>query len=171
MAGATWVYGGTRRLGHLAFRTTSSHNGGMNGYQVFETGDFEQWAGRIGGILPEAQMPGRLFVDRELDLTFFGLTVNSREPGEGAHFWHTHSHLEELYLFLTGTGVMGLDDDVVSVGPGTAVRVDPGVWRTWRAATTSAGPLTWICIRGGNGPLSSTGDKAERDFDRPQPKA
>ena len=103
-------------------------------------------------------MPGRLFVERELDLSFFGLTVNSREPGEGAHFWHTHSAIEELYLFLTGTGVMGLDDDVVPVGPGTAVRVDPGVWRTWRAASSSAEPLRWICIRGGDGPLSSTGD-------------
>lgn len=116
-------------------------------------------------------MPGCLFVERELDLTFFGVTVNSREPGEGAHVWHTHSLLEELYLFLTGTGVMGLDDDLVPVGPGTAVRVDPGVWRTWRAAASSAEPLRWVCIRGGDGPLSSTGDEALRDFDRPQPTA
>lgn len=143
----------------------------MATYQVFETGDFDAWSGRIGGILPEAQMPGRLFVERELDLTFFGVTVNSREPGEGAHFWHNHSRLEELYLFLTGHGMMGLDDDVVRVGPGTAVRVDPGVWRTWRAATSSTEPLRWVCIRGGDGPLSSTGDEALRDFDRPQPDA
>jgi mannose-6-phosphate isomerase-like protein (cupin superfamily) len=141
----------------------------MSEYQVFETGDFQDWADREGGNLPETRMPGRLFVDRELDLSFFGLTVNSRNPGEGAHFWHTHSRLEELYLFLTGIGVMGLNHDVIPVRPGTAVRVGPGVWRTWRAATSSAEPLRWICIRGGAGPLSSTGDEVLRDFDRPQP--
>jgi len=145
--------------------------GCMADYSVFQTGSFDEWAGRIGGILPEARMPGRLFVERELDLEFFGVTVNSREPGEGAHFWHRHTALEELYLFLTGTGVMGLDDEVVHVGPGTAVRVGPAVWRTWRAASDSAEPMRWICVRGGGAGLDSTGDVPERDFDRPQPAA
>ncbi|WP_084074377.1 cupin domain-containing protein [Demequina sp. NBRC 110052] len=143
----------------------------MNGYDIFETGDLDSWAGREDGILPEARMPGRLFVDRELDLEFFGATVNSRAPGEGAHFWHRHTTLEELYLFLTGVGVMGLDDDVVAVGPGTAVRVAPPVWRTWRAAHDSPEPLRWICVRGAGAPLATSGDVPERDFDRPQPRA
>lgn len=143
----------------------------MSGYAVFETGDLEAWAGREGGILPEARMPGRLFVERELDLEFFGVTVNSRAPGEGAHFWHRHTAVEELYLFLTGTGVMGLDDDVVPVSPGTAIRVEPQVWRTWRAASDSSEPLRWVCVRGGGAPLNATGDEPERDFDRPQPLA
>ncbi len=35
--------------------------------------------------------------------------------GEQAGYWHTHSAIEEVYLFLTGQGEMGLDDEVVPV--------------------------------------------------------
>ena len=49
------------------------------------------------------------------------MTANAYEPGEEAGYWHTHSEIEELYVFLEGRGEMGLDDDVITVGPGTVV--------------------------------------------------
>ena len=63
-------------------------------------------------------------------MQYIGMTANALEPGEEAGYWHTHSHVEELYVFLGGTGQMGLDDDLVEVGPGTVVRVGQNVWRT-----------------------------------------
>ena len=75
------------------------------------------------------------------------MTANAYEPGEEAGYWHTHSEIEELYVFLSGTGQMGLDDDIVDVGPGSVVRVGQGVWRTWRSLPDSPGQLRWLCIR------------------------
>ena len=76
----------------------------------------------------------------EVDLQYIGMTANSLLPGEEAGYWHTHSVLEELYIFLTGRGEMGLDDEVVPVGPGTAIRVGQNVLRTWRAVPDGTEP-------------------------------
>lgn len=38
---------------------------------------------------------------------FIGVTVNSREPGDGAQYWHSHAIMDELYLVLEGEGVNG----------------------------------------------------------------
>ena len=64
-------------------------------------------------------------------------TANALEPGEEAGYWHSHSRIEELYVFLGGQGEMGLDDDIVQVSEGSVVRVGQGVWRTWRAVPDS----------------------------------
>ena len=55
--------------------------------------------------------PGRFFLETAVPLEYFGVSINSREPGAGADYWHAHTTLEELYLFLEGEGEMALDDD------------------------------------------------------------
>ena len=97
------------------------------------------------------------------------MTANAYEPGEQAGYWHSHSVLEELYIFLQGEGQMGLDDDVVDVKAGTVVSVPPGVMRTWRCVPESPTRLTWICIRAGQQPLPPLPDDATPLYDRPQP--
>jgi len=97
------------------------------------------------------------------------MTVNALEPGEEAGYWHTHSQIEELYVFLAGQGPLGLDDDVVDVEAGSVVRVSPGVWRTWRCSPESSGQLQWLCIRAGGTELPEFPNDAQRDVDRAMP--
>lgn len=102
-------------------------------------------------------------------MQFVGMTANALAPGEQAGYWHEHAKIEEVYVFLDGRGEMGLDDDVVSVGPGSVVRVGQGVWRTWRALPDSRTELRWLCIRAGGEQLPHLPDDSRRATDRPMP--
>lgn len=141
----------------------------MGDYQVSEIGGLDQWRDHFGGFRPDSSRDGRRVVDFELAMQYIGLTANALEPGEQAAYWHRHARVEEVYVFLEGRGQMGLDDDVVDVGPGTIVRVGQGVWRTWRAHPESDGQLRWLCIRAGGYELPDLPDDSERGPERPLP--
>lgn len=119
--------------------------------------------------MPETNKQGRRVVDHELDSEVIGLSVTAYEPGEEAGYWHSHSQLEEVYVFLEGAGQMGLDDDLVEVGAGTVVHVGIGVMRTWRCKPDSPTQLRWICIRAGGGPLEAIPSDASPIRDIPMP--
>ncbi|MDF1479492.1 cupin domain-containing protein [Leifsonia sp. H3M29-4] len=141
----------------------------MSDYQVLEMGGLGQWRDHFGGFRPTTSRDGRRVVDHDIAMQYIGMTANSFEPGEQAGYWHTHSRIEELYVFLEGRGQMGLDADIVDVGPGTVIRVGQGVWRTWRCLPESAEGLRWLCIRAGGGELPHLPDDADRDEERPSP--
>jgi mannose-6-phosphate isomerase-like protein (cupin superfamily) len=138
-------------------------------YQVFELGSLESWGQYVGGLSPQTTAPGRKFLEKDLALDYFGVSINSRLPGEGADYWHAHSVLEELYLFLEGEGELALDDEVLPVKAGSAVRVGQGVMRTWRCKPDSPVPLKWICIRAGGAKLAEIPRDAQPIRDRPFP--
>jgi mannose-6-phosphate isomerase-like protein (cupin superfamily) len=141
----------------------------MTDYQITELGDLDRWRDHFGGFTPDKSRDGRRVVDHELPMQFIGVTANSLVPGEEAGYWHAHSQIEELYVFLAGEGEMGLDGEVVPVRAGTAVRVGQRVARTWRCAPDSAGNLTWLCIRGGGAALEALPTDSRRDTERPMP--
>lgn len=141
----------------------------MSGYEITHIGAPEKWRENFGGFRPESSRDGRRVVDHELTNQFIGLTANAYVPGEQADYWHTHSDVEELYVFLSGSGQMGLDDEIVDVTAGSVVRVSPGVWRTWRAVPESEGELRWLCIRAGAHELTHFPDDATRDEESPAP--
>jgi len=141
----------------------------MTDYQILELGAVDEWRAHRGGFRPATSRDGRRVVDHDLPMQYLGLTANSFEPGEEAGYWHTHSQIEELYLFLEGRGQMGLDNDVVEVASGTAIRVGQGVWRTWRCVPESEKGLRWLCIRAGGEMLPKLPTDAERDGGRPSP--
>ena len=141
----------------------------MTGFQVLQMGPLDSWRDHFGGFRPESSRDGRRVVDHDLTMQYIGMTSNAFEPGEEAGYWHTHSTIEEAYVFLTGRGQMGLDDEIVDVGPGTVVQVQQGVWRTWRAVPDSPEQLRWLCIRAGGQELPHFPDDAKRDPDRPSP--
>lgn len=141
----------------------------MSDDQRIEIGSIDQWRDFHGGFAETTMRDGRRVLDHELPMQFVGVTANALVPGEEAGYWHAHSSDEELYLFLAGQGQMGLDDDVVDVGPGTAIRVGQGVMRTWRCVPESAEALRWLCIRGDGGPLPHHPDDAHRITDIPMP--
>lgn len=141
----------------------------MSEYQVTQIGAPDEWRDHFGGFDEARSRDGRRVVDHELAMQYIGMTANALKPGEEAGYWHTHSHVEELYVFLGGNGQMGLDDDVVEVGAGTVVRVGQNVWRTWRARPDSSEELRWLCIRAGGGALPHLPNDGSRGPDRPMP--
>ena len=141
----------------------------VSDYDILELGALDRWYDYYGGFAPDRSRDGRRVVDHEIDTQYVGMTANAYEPGEEAGYWHTHSHIEEIYVFLAGTGQMGLDSDIVDVKAGSVIRVGQGVWRTWRSLPDSPGQLRWLCIRAGGGPIAHMPDDAQRDVDRPAP--
>ncbi|SDS34828.1 cupin domain-containing protein [Microterricola viridarii] len=143
----------------------------MSGYELAQIGGPDEWRGHYGGFDVARSRDGRRIVDRELAMQYIGLSANALEPGEEAGYWHAHSRIEEVYVFLDGRGQMGLDDDVVEVGAGTVVRVAQGVWRTWRARPDSPGELRWLCIRAGGDQLPDRPDDSSLNPGKPMPWA
>ncbi|MDQ4212378.1 cupin domain-containing protein [Microbacterium sp. ASV81] len=141
----------------------------MSGYEVGAIGALDEWRAHHGGFVESRSRDGRRVVDHQLSMQYIGMTANALEPGEEAGYWHTHSRIEELYVFLEGRGQMGLDDDLVEVGPGSVVRVGQDVLRTWRARPDSPGQLRWLCIRAGGEVLPHLPDDSARIPGRPMP--
>ena len=112
---------------------------------------------------------GKRFIDRDVSPQFTGMSANSTAPGESSPFWHRHTAIEELYVFLDGTGEMALDDEIVPLTAGTVVRVSPGVWHALHAMPDSPVPLKWLCTRGAGKALADVGKDAELDRERPYP--
>ncbi|MGI8427720.1 MAG: cupin domain-containing protein [Solirubrobacteraceae bacterium] len=55
------------------------------------------------------------------------------KPGRREAFAHRHREAEEIYVVLTGSGRVKLDDELVDLAPYDAVRVSPGVTRSFEA--------------------------------------
>lgn len=141
----------------------------MKSYEVTQIGAPDQWREHHGGFDAARSRDGRRVIDHELAMQFIGVTANALTPGEEAGYWHTHSQLEELYLFLDGHGQMGLDDDLIEVRAGSVVRVGQNVWRTWRARPDSPTELRWLCIRAGGTELPEMPNDGSRDTERKMP--
>jgi quercetin dioxygenase-like cupin family protein len=73
------------------------------------------------------------FLGGELGAERTGFAHHRFKPGLRQGFGHRHERAEEVYLVLSGSGRVKLDDDVVELVPLDVVRVAPGVLRSWEA--------------------------------------
>jgi mannose-6-phosphate isomerase-like protein (cupin superfamily) len=78
----------------------------------------------------EARFPYR---DLDAEATGFGLIAV--KPGKRQPFAHKHGEAEEVYLVLSGSGTLKLDDELIEIGQWDAVRIDPE-----HARSVEAGP-------------------------------
>src|SRR4051794_13485884 len=62
-----------------------------------------------------------------------GMNLLTVKPGQREAFAHRHRIAEEIYVVLRGSGLVKLDDDRVELAPLDAVRVGPGVTRSFQA--------------------------------------
>jgi quercetin dioxygenase-like cupin family protein len=62
-----------------------------------------------------------------------GLTHFRLRPGKRSPFAHRHRSAEEIYVILSGSGKVKLDDEVAEVRPLDAIRVAPEVVRAFEA--------------------------------------
>ena len=73
------------------------------------------------------------FAHYDLDADKTGLAFLGVKPGCRQAFAHRHDEAEEIYVILSGSGRVKLDDEVVEVKPLDAIRVAPKVARQFEA--------------------------------------
>ena len=71
------------------------------------------------------------FARGALDLEQSGLTYFRVAPGVRLPWGHSHSTQEEIYLLVNGSGRVKLDDEVIELKPWDALRIPPGVMRSF----------------------------------------
>ncbi len=62
-----------------------------------------------------------------------GLAYHVLRPGKRQAFAHKHDQAEEIYVTLSGSGRIKLDDDVIELQPMDAIRIAPRVVRALEA--------------------------------------
>lgn len=62
-----------------------------------------------------------------------GMNFLKVKPGKREAFAHRHKTAEEIYVVISGSGRVKLDDELVELAPLDAVRVSPGVARAFEA--------------------------------------
>jgi uncharacterized cupin superfamily protein len=73
------------------------------------------------------------FARGELGAEQTGVNYLIIKPGQREAFAHRHGEAEEMYVVLAGSGRVKLDDELVDLTPLDAVRVSPGVTRSFEA--------------------------------------
>jgi mannose-6-phosphate isomerase-like protein (cupin superfamily) len=73
------------------------------------------------------------FAHEDLDSETSGISYQVVKAGQRQPFAHRHETMEEIYVVLSGSGRVKVDDEVEDVGPLDAVRVAPSVVRSFEA--------------------------------------
>ena len=97
----------------------------MSGYKISTLEDVPD---AFGGKYPGSMR----FFTTELGSEQVAFTHRVMPPGSGGKgsYGHRHKTQEEIYFVISGTLQFKLDDDVIDVHAGTAVRVSPSVVRS-----------------------------------------
>jgi mannose-6-phosphate isomerase-like protein (cupin superfamily) len=98
-------------------------------YTIKNLKDVEDMAASQGfGEVQEAR-----FANGDLDAEQIGISLQRVKPGKRHAFAHRHREAEEVYVVISGSGRVKLDDEVKEVGELDAVRVAPSVTRAFEA--------------------------------------
>jgi mannose-6-phosphate isomerase-like protein (cupin superfamily) len=73
------------------------------------------------------------FAKDDLDAEETGVSHHRLKPDERSPFGHRHEEAEEVYIVLSGSGRLKLDDEIVEVETLDAIRVAPKVTRAFEA--------------------------------------
>jgi mannose-6-phosphate isomerase-like protein (cupin superfamily) len=73
------------------------------------------------------------FAHGDLNAEQTGVSLQIVKPGKRHAFAHRHKEAEEVYVVLSGSGRVKLDDEVVDVRPMDAIRIAPPVTRAFEA--------------------------------------
>jgi mannose-6-phosphate isomerase-like protein (cupin superfamily) len=98
-------------------------------YTIKNLRDVEDVAATQGfGEVQEAR-----FAHDDLKAEQIGLSLQRVKPGKRHAFAHRHKEAEEVYVVVSGSGRVKLDDEVQEVGELDAIRVGPSVTRGFEA--------------------------------------
>jgi mannose-6-phosphate isomerase-like protein (cupin superfamily) len=73
------------------------------------------------------------FAKDDLDAEETGVSLHRIKPGKRQPFGHKHEEAEEVYVVLSGSGRLKLDEEIVEVEALDAIRVAPSVMRAFEA--------------------------------------
>jgi mannose-6-phosphate isomerase-like protein (cupin superfamily) len=88
-----------------------------------------------------------------LDAGDAGVTHFRLRPGRRSPFAHRHARAEEIYVILSGSGQVKLDDRLLDVRTLDAIRVAPEVVRAFEAGPDGLEFLAFGCHHAGDGEL------------------
>ncbi len=74
------------------------------------------------------------FAHEDLGSETSGISYQVVKAGQRQPFAHKHGEMEEIYVVISGTGRVKLDDEVEDVGPLDAIRISAPVIRAFEAA-------------------------------------
>ncbi len=98
-------------------------------YTIKNLRDVEDQAPKFGfDEVQEARFPYR-----DLEAETLGMAFHRVKPGKRQAFAHRHTEAEEIYVVLTGSGRIKLDDQVETIKQLDAIRVAPKVARAFEA--------------------------------------
>jgi uncharacterized cupin superfamily protein len=99
------------------------------GYAHINIDDVEDLAAKFGmGEIGEAR-----YLREDVGAEAIGLTYYRMNPGRRTGFGHRHERAEEMYVVVTGSGRVKVDDDVIDIGTRDVVRVAPASVREFEA--------------------------------------
>jgi mannose-6-phosphate isomerase-like protein (cupin superfamily) len=75
------------------------------------------------------------FAKYDLDAEQTGVSLMRVKSGKRQGFGHKHENCEEVYVVLSGSGRVKLDDDIIEIESLDALRVSPGVTRQFEAGS------------------------------------
>ena len=99
----------------------------MPGYAIVNLMELENGA-REGGPTLEAR-----FARNAIESEHIGVSHFRYAPGRRSNRGHSHTEQEEVYVVLSGSGRVKLDDELADVRPWDVVRVAPGTFRGFAA--------------------------------------
>jgi mannose-6-phosphate isomerase-like protein (cupin superfamily) len=73
------------------------------------------------------------FAGQDLDAEATGVALMRVKPGQRQGFAHKHDEAEEVYVVISGSGRIKLDDEIVDIERLDAIRIAPGVTRALEA--------------------------------------
>jgi mannose-6-phosphate isomerase-like protein (cupin superfamily) len=82
-----------------------------------------------------AELQEARFATDDLDAEQTGVSHLRVKPGKRQGFAHTHEDAEEIYVVLSGSGRVKLDEEIVEIASRDAIRVGPGVTRQFEAGS------------------------------------
>ncbi len=99
------------------------------GYTIRNLGDAEDMAAKYGyGETGEARFPSD-----DLDTEHTGVSFQMLRPGKRQQFAHHHHRAEEVYVVLSGSGHVKIEDEIIDVAARDAIRVAPDLTRAFEA--------------------------------------
>jgi len=73
------------------------------------------------------------FAKGDLEAEKTGLSHVRLKPGKRSPFGHKHEEAEEVYVVISGSGRMKLDDEIIEIERLDAIRVSPEVTRAFES--------------------------------------
>jgi mannose-6-phosphate isomerase-like protein (cupin superfamily) len=107
----------------------------MSGYTVQNLKEVENQGVHFG--LDPNDMELRMAKD-PLECANAGISYLKLGPGYRAPFGHTHKTQEEIYILVSGSARVKLNDDVIDMKPFTAVRIAQDTMRSYEGGPDGA---------------------------------